>query len=142
MEKNGPDFKIRWVKIENSQDKSRVTALEDNQYKKKWKCYSLRCVQLCNPMDHSLPGSSIHGILWARILEWVAISFSRGPSLTRDWAWVSHTTGRFFTIWATREAIGMPKPGPKMTKKKKSVEMKKKAPTGLILQMLELLLIE
>ena len=40
---------------------------------------------LCNPMDYSLPGSSVHGILQARILEWVAISFSRGLSQPRDW---------------------------------------------------------
>ena len=48
--------------------------------KVKWKCWSLSCVQLCNPMDYSLPGSSVHGLLQARILEWVAISFSQGSS--------------------------------------------------------------
>ena len=58
---------------------------------------------LCNPIDCSLPGSSIHGILQARILEWVAISFSRRSSWPRDWAWVSHIVGRRFTIWATRQ---------------------------------------
>ena len=58
----------------------------------------------CDPVDCSLPGSSVHGILQARILEWVAIPFSRS-SLPRDWTWVSCTTGRFFTIWATREAL-------------------------------------
>ena len=42
------------------------------------------CLTLCNPVDCSLPGSSIHGILQARILEWVAISFSRGSSQPRD----------------------------------------------------------
>ena len=55
-------------------------------------------------MDCSLPGSSIHGILQARILEWVAISFSRGSSQPRDWTWISRNTGRHFTIWTTREA--------------------------------------
>ena len=59
---------------------------------------------LCNPMDCSPPGSSLHGILQARILEWAAISFSRGSSQPRDQIWVSCITGRFFTIWATREA--------------------------------------
>ena len=54
-------------------------------------------------MNCSLPGSSIHGIFQARILEWVAISFSRGSSQTRDWTWVSHIVGSCFTIWATRE---------------------------------------
>ena len=52
---------------------------------------------------YSLPGSSIHGIFQAGILEWVAISFSRRSSQSRDWTWVSHIVGRRFTIWATRE---------------------------------------
>ena len=43
---------------------------------------------LCNPMD-SLPGSSVHGLLQARILEWVAISFSQESSQSRDQTWVS-----------------------------------------------------
>ena len=64
------------------------------------------CPTLCNPMDCSLPLSSIHGIFQARVLEWVAISFSRGPSQLRDRTWVSHIVGRRFTIWATREVMG------------------------------------
>ena len=58
----------------------------------------------CDPMDCSLPGSSVHGILQARVLEWVAISFSRGSSRPRDQTQVSRIAGRFFTLWATREA--------------------------------------
>jgi len=54
-------------------------------------------------MDFSPPGSSVHGILQARILQWVAISFSSGSSRPRDKTWVSYITGRFFTNWATRE---------------------------------------
>ena len=54
-------------------------------------------------MDCSPPGSSVHGILQARILEWVAIPSSRGSSQPRDWTLVSGIAGRFFTIWATRE---------------------------------------
>ena len=54
-------------------------------------------------MDCSLPGSSVHGIFQARVLEWVAVSFSRGSSWHRDWTQVSHVVGRCFTIWATRE---------------------------------------
>ena len=50
------------------------------------------------------PDSSVHGISQARILEWVAISSSRGSSWPRDWTWVFCITGRFFTIWGTREA--------------------------------------
>ena len=59
---------------------------------------------LCDPLDCSPPGSSIHGILQARILEWVAISFSRGSSQPSDWTQVSHIAGRCFNLWATREA--------------------------------------
>ena len=55
-------------------------------------------------MDHSLPGSFAHGILQARILEWVAISSSRGSSQPRDQTQISCIAGRFFTFWATREA--------------------------------------
>ena len=51
----------------------------------------------------SLPGSSVHGIFQARILEWVAISLSRGSSRPRDGTQVSRTAGRCFTLWATRE---------------------------------------
>ena len=54
---------------------------------------------LCNPMDCHLPGSSIHGILQARILEWVAIPSSRGFSQPGDWIQVSCIAGRLFTIW-------------------------------------------
>ena len=56
------------------------------------------CPTLCDPMDYSLPGSSIHGIFQARILEWVAISFSRRSSWPRDWTWVSSTVDRCFTL--------------------------------------------
>ena len=57
------------------------------------------CPTLCNPMDYT-----VHGILQARILEWVAILFSRGSSQPKDWTQVSHTAGGFLTSWATREA--------------------------------------
>ena len=61
------------------------------------------CLTLCDPMDCGPPGSSVHGILQARILEWVAFPFSRGSSQPRDRTQVSCFAGRFFTIWATRE---------------------------------------
>ena len=51
----------------------------------------------------SQPGSSVHGIFQARVLEWGAIAFSRGSSWPSDWTQVSHIVGRFFTLWATRE---------------------------------------
>ena len=62
------------------------------------------CPTLCDRMDCSLPGSSVHGILQARTLEWVAISYSRVSSQPRNQTQVSCITGRFFTVWATREA--------------------------------------
>ena len=62
------------------------------------------CPTLCDPMDCSLPHSSVHGIFQAIVLEWVASSFSRGSSQPRDQSQVSHVAGRFFTTWATREA--------------------------------------
>ena len=54
-------------------------------------------------MDRSLPGSSVHGILQAGILEWVAIPFSRGSSRPRDWTQVSCIAGRFFTNLVTEQ---------------------------------------
>ena len=62
------------------------------------------CPTLWDSMDCSLPGSSVHGILQARTLEWVAIPVSRGSSQPRDQTWVSYTEDRFFTVWATRRA--------------------------------------
>ena len=61
------------------------------------------CLTLCDPVDCNLPGSSIHGIFQATILEWVAIFFSRGSSQPRDQTQVSCIKGEFFTIWATKE---------------------------------------
>ena len=69
------------------------------------------CPTLCKLMDYSLPGSSVHEIFQAWILEWVAISFSRGSSGPRDWTLPcllplqgTRLTGRFLTSWATGEA--------------------------------------
>ena len=54
----------------------------------------------CDPMEYT-----VQGILQARILEWVAFPFSRESSQPRDQTWVSYIAGRFFTSWATREAL-------------------------------------
>ena len=59
---------------------------------------------LCDPVDNSPQGSSVHGILQARILEWVAISFSKGSSQPRDRTQASRIVGRCFNLWAPREA--------------------------------------
>ena len=65
---------------------------------------SQSCPTLCDPMDCSPPGSSVHGIFQARVLEWAGISFSRRSSQPRDRTWVSPIADRCFTIWATKEA--------------------------------------
>ena len=62
------------------------------------------CPALCNIMDCSLPGCYVYGILQTRTLEWVAISFSRGSSCSRDQTWVSCIAGEFLTNQTTREA--------------------------------------
>ena len=56
------------------------------------------CLTLCNPMDYT-----VHGILQARTLEWLAFPFSRGSSQSRNQTQVSRIVGGFFTSWATRE---------------------------------------
>ena len=63
------------------------------------------CLTLCDPMDYSPSGSSAHGVLQGRILEWVAIPCSRGSSRPRDGTQVSCTAGRLFPVWATRVSI-------------------------------------
>ena len=74
-----------------------------------WLFYSIPFIftQLCptlwDPMNCIPPDSSLHGILWARILMMVAISFSREIFQPRDRTQISHTAGRFFTVWASRE---------------------------------------
>ena len=62
------------------------------------RCLAVKsCPTLCKPMDYSPPGSSVHGIFQARILEWVAISFSKESSQIRDWTHISCIAGEFFT---------------------------------------------
>ena len=62
----------------------------------KWSEFAQSCPTLCDPMDCSLQGFSVHGIFQARALEWVAISFSRGSSRPRDWTRGSHIASRHF----------------------------------------------
>ena len=70
-------------------------------------CLATQLCRLWDLIDCSLPGSSAHGILQGRILEWVAIPFLRGFSRPRYQAWVSCTAGRFFTVWARRVATNL-----------------------------------
>ena len=62
------------------------------------------CLTLCDPMDYSPPGSSARGTVQARILECIAISSSRESSQPRHQTQISQIVGRFFIVWATREA--------------------------------------
>ena len=78
------------------------TVIHKRDEEKKVKSEVSQC--LWDPMDYSLRGSTVHGIFQTRILEWVAISFSRGSSWPRDQTQISCIIGRCFTIWATREA--------------------------------------
>ena len=82
---------------------------EFNLHSRPWRLCAQSCAQLyltlCDPLDCSPPGFSVHGMLQTRILEWVAISFSRGSYRPRDRSQVSCTAGRFFTNWATRKAF-------------------------------------
>ena len=70
-----------------------------------WVSVTQSCLTLCDPMDCGPPGFSVHGVLHTRIVEWVAISFSRDSSQARDQTQVSHIADRFFTVWTTGEAL-------------------------------------
>ena len=68
-----------------------------------WVKVAQLCPSICNPVDCSPPGFSVHEILQARVLEWVAIPFSRASSWPRDWTPVSCIAGKCSTTWATRK---------------------------------------
>ena len=81
---SGLEEQVKW-RVERDLYKVRTSV------ERLWSEAAQSCATLCNPMDCNLPGSSIHGIFQARVLEWVAISFSRGSSWPRDRTWVSQT---------------------------------------------------
>ena len=74
--------------------------------KMKWKLVS-HVRLFANAMDCSLPGSSVHGILQARVLEWISIPFPRGSSWPRDWTWFSCIAGIFFTVELLKNSSDM-----------------------------------
>ena len=82
----------------------RATSLYNLMWTPKWSEVKVKvaqlCLTLCDPMNYS-----VHGILQASILQWVAVPISRGSSQPRDRTQVSCVTGGFFTVWATREAL-------------------------------------
>ena len=107
-----PTYNVTAHQISNAKFKHRLNAYCQllNLSLKKVKVVQ-SCSTLCDPMDYT-----VHGILQARIPEWVAFPFSRGSSQPRDQTQVSHIAGGFFTSWATREAqkycSGQPIPSP------------------------------
>ena len=107
-------YPLQYSGLENSMDcivhgvAKRQTQLSNFYFHFMLSCFS--CVWLCNPIDCSPPGSSVHGILQARILEWVSIPSSRWSSRPRDWTRVVSLTSpalanRFFTTNSTWECI-------------------------------------
>ena len=91
------DTWLKWV------HRSEKSVLWDSSYE----VHQVKWSENLSVVSHSLrplPGSSVHGILQAIILEWVAVPFCRGSSQPRDRTQVSYIAGKFFTIWATREA--------------------------------------
>ena len=90
--------------------------MNESKFSRGKSCFSLdlcvlvtqSCPVFCGPMDCSPPGSSVHGMLQGRILEWAAIPFSRGSSQPRHQIHLSCIAGRFLTIWAIREASNYP----------------------------------
>ena len=93
-----------YLKREREHFLSSILRVTINPAKKKKVSDVKSCLTLCHPMDCSPPGSSVHGILQARILEWVAIPFSRGSSWPREQTHVSCIAGGFFTVLAIKEA--------------------------------------
>ena len=77
----------------------------------KWSEVVQSCLTLYNPVNCSLPGSSIHGIFWGRILEWVAICFSKRSSWPRGRTRVSHIVSKCFTLWReeARKSLDWPR---------------------------------
>ena len=90
--------------LERKESTGHTDPLSPSSLEVKWSEFAQSCLTLCDPMGCSLPGSSVHGIFQAIVLEWIAISFSRGSSQPRDWTRVSRIPGRRFNLWATREA--------------------------------------
>ena len=85
-------------------DLEQIFLSEADLFDSVWVLVAQLCPALCDPVDCSPPASSLHRILQARILEWIAILFFSGSSRPRDQTRVSCIPAIFFTIWATREA--------------------------------------
>ena len=102
---------VKWMKginsFKNTQQHYSLTYSTTRAITSVYLCAKLLqlCPTLCDSVDCIPPGSSVHGILQARILEWVAMPSSRGFSWPRDQTCISCISCRFFTVWATREVL-------------------------------------
>ena len=105
---------------------------------KKWSEVAQSCSTLCDPMDCSLPGYPVHGIFQAIVLEWIAISFSRGSSQPRDPTQVSCIAGGFLTSWTMREAT-LVYPSYSATMGNSQSQPSKSTPLGCLLRNLKAL---
>ena len=99
LDKSQVGIKIAGKKYNNLRYADNATFIAESKVKGSEVKVTQSCPTLCDPMDYI-----VHGILQARILEWVAFPFFRGFSQPRDRAQVSCIAGRFFTSWATRDA--------------------------------------
>ena len=93
------NWSLRRLAQTSSSDGQREQKGPGYQKLRKWKGVAQSCAALCDLTDYT-----VHGILQARILEWVAFPFSRRSSQPRNWTQVSHIAGGFYTSWAIREA--------------------------------------
>ena len=101
---NPRDGGVWWAAVSGvTQSRTQLKRLSSSSSSSKWwkVLVTQMCPTLCHPMDCSPPGSSVHGIFKARILKWVAISYSKGSSWPRDQTQVFCTAGRFFTNCVT-----------------------------------------
>ena len=97
-------FMVGWLNLKMNFTRMIKIKKTDKCWWRVWVCsVTLSRLTLCDLMGYSPPSSSAHGIILARILEWVAISCSKGSSQPRDQTRVSHIAGRLFIVWATRE---------------------------------------
>ena len=103
----GEDWRVHWESLTKWKSWQAYLASPSAHWRPSLRKWKLLVAQLCptlwDPMDCSPPGSSVHRILQARILELFVISISRRSSQPRDQTQVSCITGRFFTGWATRK---------------------------------------
>ena len=100
--KEGHGLQCCWKYLPRSWEEGREHPRAPNKETSKLVLVAQSCLTLCDPWAVALQAPLFTGFFQARILEWVAISFTRGSSQPRDRTWVSCTAGRVFTIWATK----------------------------------------